>query len=325
MNVCELAARGPVVLAFVVRRRGGVRAPGRRARAGRSALPRRALRRGRACAATARRCASAAADPGRPRPRRRGGEPLRRRRLPVRDVRASRRRGDGLRADVPRRGRADARAWRRCGDRRRAAMPGRGRRPSSSPARSTRASPQEHPGLAVVAARVPFAPGPTPPEMRERLRRAADRWRGPQAVVLRTRPVPWAYRVLFRHLGIDPDVTRTPVEALVLERLLHGGLRSPRDARRTRWRSRRSRPASRSTRSTPRRVPGRGRDRGRAERLVLADGAGPIAPLFGPPGPDHAPGRRTRALVLVGRRRARGARAVRRGGGVDGGRGAPYS
>src|SRR5215218_7573807 len=81
----------------------------------------------------------------------------------------------------------------------------------------------EHPGLGLVSARVPFAPGPTPPEVRERLRRAADRWRGAQAVALRTRPVPWAYRVLFRHLGIDPDVTRTPVEALVLERMLGGG------------------------------------------------------------------------------------------------------
>jgi len=155
----------------------------------------------------------------------------------------------------------------------------------------------EHPGLAVVSARVPFAPRPTPPEIRERLRHAADRWHGAQAVVLRTRPVPWAYRVLFRHLGIDPDVTRTPVEGLVLERLLHGGLRSqgmPADALAL---------ATLETgvalyaldAATVRGAVGIAA----GERLALADAAGPIAPLFSPPGPDHAPGRGTRALLLV--------------------------
>ena len=52
----------------------------------------------------------------------------------------------------------------------------------------------------------------------------ADRFRGAEALALRTRPVPAAYRVLFRQLGLDPDVTRTPVEALAVERLLRGGL-----------------------------------------------------------------------------------------------------
>jgi DNA/RNA-binding domain of Phe-tRNA-synthetase-like protein len=156
---------------------------------------------------------------------------------------------------------------------------------------------EEHPGLAVVCARVPFAPGPTPPEVRERLRRAADRWGGAQAVALRTRPVPWAYRVLFRHLGLDPDVTRTPVEALVLERLLHGGLRShgmPDDA------------LALGTLETGVALVALDADRvagpvgiGVEERIVLADEAGAVAPLFGPAGPGHAPDRRTRALALV--------------------------
>jgi hypothetical protein len=155
----------------------------------------------------------------------------------------------------------------------------------------------EHPGLAVVAARVPYAPGPTPPEIRERLRQASDRWHGAQAVVLRTRPVPWAYRVLFRHLGLDPDVTRTPVEALVLERLLHGGLRShgmPADA------------LALGTLETGVALYAldAGRVRGAVgiaagEKLALADDGGAIAPLFSPPGPDHAPGRGTRELLLV--------------------------
>lgn len=155
----------------------------------------------------------------------------------------------------------------------------------------------EHPGLAVVAARVPFAPGPTPPEIRDRLRHASDRWHGAQAVVLRTRPVPWAYRVLFRHLGLDPDVTRTPVEALVLERLLHGGLPShgmPADA------------LALGTLETGVALYALDAARVRGEvgiaageKLALADAGGPIAPLFSPPGAEHAPGRGTRELLLV--------------------------
>jgi DNA/RNA-binding domain of Phe-tRNA-synthetase-like protein len=43
---------------------------------------------------------------------------------------------------------------------------------------------------------------------------------------MRQRPVPHAYRVFFRQIGLDPDARRTPVEARALERLLHGGFRS---------------------------------------------------------------------------------------------------
>jgi DNA/RNA-binding domain of Phe-tRNA-synthetase-like protein len=68
--------------------------------------------------------------------------------------------------------------------------------------------------------------GRSPGELRERLRELSDRFRGPQAVVMRQRPVPWAYRVFFRHIGLDPDEHRTPVEALALERLKAGGFRS---------------------------------------------------------------------------------------------------
>jgi DNA/RNA-binding domain of Phe-tRNA-synthetase-like protein len=43
---------------------------------------------------------------------------------------------------------------------------------------------------------------------------------------MRQEPVPWAYRVFFRQVGIDPDQRRTPIEQLVLNRLQHGGFRS---------------------------------------------------------------------------------------------------
>jgi DNA/RNA-binding domain of Phe-tRNA-synthetase-like protein len=43
---------------------------------------------------------------------------------------------------------------------------------------------------------------------------------------LRERPIPWAYRVFYRQIGLDPDRTRTPVEQLTLDRLHDGGFRS---------------------------------------------------------------------------------------------------
>ncbi len=83
----------------------------------------------------------------------------------------------------------------------------------------------EHPGLWVAWTEVAATPGPTPRELRERLRRMADRMHGAEAIAMRQRDVPHAHRVFFRHIGLDPDVVRTPVEALVLRRLTEGGLR----------------------------------------------------------------------------------------------------
>jgi DNA/RNA-binding domain of Phe-tRNA-synthetase-like protein len=66
----------------------------------------------------------------------------------------------------------------------------------------------------------------SPPALRERLRALSDRHRGAQAIALRTRAIPHAYRVLYRHLGMEPDVRRIPVEALIVERLTHGAFPS---------------------------------------------------------------------------------------------------
>src|SRR5688572_13999036 len=43
---------------------------------------------------------------------------------------------------------------------------------------------------------------------------------------MRSKPIPWAYRVFYRHIGLDPDEQPTPVEALTLERMLKGGFLS---------------------------------------------------------------------------------------------------
>ena len=84
---------------------------------------------------------------------------------------------------------------------------------------------EEHPGLWVAWTEVETTPGPTPRELRERLRRMADRVHGAEAIAMRQREVPHAYRVFFRHVGLDPDVVRTPIEAVILRRMTEGGLR----------------------------------------------------------------------------------------------------
>jgi DNA/RNA-binding domain of Phe-tRNA-synthetase-like protein len=45
-------------------------------------------------------------------------------------------------------------------------------------------------------------------------------------VHLRQEPIPWAYRVFFRQVGIDPDDHRTPAEQAALDRMQHGRFRS---------------------------------------------------------------------------------------------------
>lgn len=86
---------------------------------------------------------------------------------------------------------------------------------------------EELAGLQLVAAEVKVSPGvfmgPSPPPILEWLRGLSNRWAGAQAISLRRKPVPAAYRVFFRHIGLDPDVVRTPIEAVVLERMMNGG------------------------------------------------------------------------------------------------------
>ena len=84
----------------------------------------------------------------------------------------------------------------------------------------------EFPELGLVYTEVPVRPRRSPQSVRARLRLASDRFTGAKAVALRQQPIPWAYRVFFRHVGIDPDERRTPIEAIALERMRAGGFRS---------------------------------------------------------------------------------------------------
>ncbi|HEY5316767.1 MAG TPA: hypothetical protein VIJ20_02220 [Solirubrobacteraceae bacterium] len=62
----------------------------------------------------------------------------------------------------------------------------------------------------------------SPRELKARLRDLSNGYRGPTVVAIRQQPVGHAYRVFFREIGLDPDVTRTPLEQAGLERLMHG-------------------------------------------------------------------------------------------------------
>jgi DNA/RNA-binding domain of Phe-tRNA-synthetase-like protein len=85
---------------------------------------------------------------------------------------------------------------------------------------------EEFPGLSIVSTPTDTTTGRSPEALKERLRTLSNRIAGAQAIQLRQQPIPWAYRVFFRHIGLDPDTTRTPIEQLVFDRMHDGHLAS---------------------------------------------------------------------------------------------------
>jgi DNA/RNA-binding domain of Phe-tRNA-synthetase-like protein len=84
----------------------------------------------------------------------------------------------------------------------------------------------EFPGLALRYLVIERGSGRSPKVVKERLRELSNRFTGARAINLRQKPIPWAYRVFFRHIGLDPDRTLTPVEEIALERMKRGSFRS---------------------------------------------------------------------------------------------------
>lgn len=177
---------------------------------------------------------------------------------------------------------------------------------------------QELPGLRLLSTRVEVArkgsiTGRSPADVLERLREKSNRFRGATAVAVRREPVPSAYRVFFRHIGLDPELVRTPIEAAVLERMMKGGFISRNliddvlliallDTNVPVW------ALDAETVDGPLGIrasePGEQLGRGvqgselPSGRLVVADASVPLAVLFGELAADHAPGERTRSLML---------------------------
>jgi DNA/RNA-binding domain of Phe-tRNA-synthetase-like protein len=81
---------------------------------------------------------------------------------------------------------------------------------------------EEFPGLGVAWTTVEAGSGRTPAPLKEQLRELSDRFAGAQAITLRQRPIPHAYRVFYRHIGLDPDETPPPPEEVSLNRMRDG-------------------------------------------------------------------------------------------------------
>ncbi len=155
--------------------------------------------------------------------------------------------------------------------------------------------------------------GTSPPDIQQRLRERSSRFRGARAVSIRLEPVPAAYRVFFRHIGLDPDVVRTPIETAVLERMIRGGfptgglladvlLIALTDTGVPVWAlASETLEGPAGIRESVEGEPlGAGRD-GRllpGGRLVVADSRHALAVLFGEPAPANTPRADTRAVTL---------------------------
>jgi DNA/RNA-binding domain of Phe-tRNA-synthetase-like protein len=172
---------------------------------------------------------------------------------------------------------------------------------------------REFPDLRLASVAAPAPPARSPSALRERLALLADRFHGARAVTMRREPVPAAYRVFFRHIGLDPDTQRTPVEAAALERLMRGGFESRGaldgallvavvETGVPVWAlddARVDGPLGlRAARAGERLGEGELAADLPAGRVVIADAVRPVAVLFGDVAASHLPQRRTRTLRL---------------------------
>jgi DNA/RNA-binding domain of Phe-tRNA-synthetase-like protein len=170
----------------------------------------------------------------------------------------------------------------------------------------------EFPGLGIAWVEIDSRPGRSPEPVRRRLRDLSNRTYGAQAIRLRERPIPWAYRVFYRQIGLDPDRTRTPVEQLTLDRLRDGGFVShglPKDALTIATVETgvalRAFDADTLTGalcirdSAPgERLAGQAADLA-SGTLTIADESAPLAVLFGPTGEGHGVERHSRRVALA--------------------------
>jgi DNA/RNA-binding domain of Phe-tRNA-synthetase-like protein len=172
---------------------------------------------------------------------------------------------------------------------------------------------EEFPSLRLRYVEVDARTGRSSRGVRHRLREMSSRFRGPQAVSMRQEPIPWAYRVFYRHIGLDPDADRTPVEQAAVQRLIEGAFRS-----RNRlddallislvetgvpiW----ALDAATLEGTLGIRLTGPGERLGRGDgaatlvsgRLVVADEVSPLAVLFGEIAPAHAVSPSTTRMTL---------------------------
>ena len=170
----------------------------------------------------------------------------------------------------------------------------------------------EFPGLGIAWVEADVQPGKSTEPVRRRLRDLSDRFYGSHAIHMRERPIPWAYRVFFRQIGLDPDRTRTPVEQLAFERIHDGGFKSvglPRDALtiaivetgvalRAFDADRLSGALCIRDSAPGEGLPGRPGELAQGT-LAIADEAGPVALLFWPAAEGYTVDRSTRRIAIA--------------------------
>jgi DNA/RNA-binding domain of Phe-tRNA-synthetase-like protein len=170
----------------------------------------------------------------------------------------------------------------------------------------------EFPGLGIAWIEADVRPGKSSEPVRRRLRDLSDRFYGSHAIHMRERPVPWAYRVFFRQIGLDPDRTRTPVEQLAFDRIHDGAFKSqglPRDALtiaivetgvalRAFDADGLSGALCIRDSAPGEELPGRPGELAQGT-LAIADEAGPVALLFGPAGEGYTVDSATRRVVIA--------------------------
>jgi DNA/RNA-binding domain of Phe-tRNA-synthetase-like protein len=177
---------------------------------------------------------------------------------------------------------------------------------------------QELPGLRLLSTRLRVGRrealnGASPADVERRLHELSNRFRGATAVAARREPVPSAYRVFFRQIGLDPEVVRTPLEAALFQRMFKGGflarglladvlLIGLLDTGVPVWALDASELQGELGIRTSAEGERLGREAGASElpggRLVIADASTPLAVLFGELARAHQPRPRSEQLAL---------------------------
>lgn len=85
---------------------------------------------------------------------------------------------------------------------------------------------REFPGLRLRYTVIPARPEASPAELKDRLADLSNRYLGFHAMSLPRQPIPTAYRVFLRQVGLDPDTQPSPVEAASRERIVRGSFAS---------------------------------------------------------------------------------------------------
>jgi DNA/RNA-binding domain of Phe-tRNA-synthetase-like protein len=81
---------------------------------------------------------------------------------------------------------------------------------------------REFPKLRMRYAVIDAGPVKSPPEMQHRLEDISTRFRGRKAMELPSKPIPSAYRVFQRQVGLNPEINPSPIEAISRDRILRG-------------------------------------------------------------------------------------------------------